>query len=356
MRRVFATFAMLVCSGIAVAQTGGDNWQVCNETSFVARIATGIAGPEALRVSGWQTVYPGQCEGFRTPADAPRFLLAESDSAHLGGIREWKGDAELCAGEGDFTAEPDVQCELQNLETRGYLRVPADDERTVLVEPDDYGDRAATAGLQRLLRDAGYAVRRIDGLSGRGTTRRLNEFLKAEGLSRDLTELRKMEALRTAALTRREAVGLTLCNETEEEVWGAVAFRRDGIWRSRGWWPVASGVCEQVIAEPLAGLEPHVFALQEQTPPPIHPDGDPEAGDDTDAPRTLPDRRLRGSATSPAQFCISEARFSAVGREDCRDRGYAPANFRALADDADAQTVTFTAADFVAPSQSGLRR
>jgi len=353
----FACMSAGLCASAsdAIAQTRDEspagNWQVCNETSYVTRIATGIAGGEALRVSGWDLLYPGQCKGFAAPVNAPRYLLAESDSAHLGGIREWKGDVELCAGEEDFTAEPDVSCDLQNLKTRGYLRVSSDDERTLLVEPDAFGDKAVTAGLQRLLRDAGYRVRRIDGLSGLGTTRRLNAFLKDEGLPRGMDDVAQMTALRKAAKVRREALGLTFCNETEDRVWSATAFRREGIWQSRGWWAIESGACEQVVAEPLSGMEPHIFALQEQTPLPV----DPETGDG-DAPEKLPDRRLRASATEPAQFCISEGRFSAVGKDDCRDRGYTPANFRALSNEEDTLTVTFTAADFVTPSQSGLRR
>ena len=352
MRFVIAAAAVVL--GVASASAQTDDWQVCNETSYVMRVATGVAGGEALRVRGWDRVLPGDCEGYRAPGTAPRYVIAESHPAHQGGIREWVGDVELCAGSDDFTAEPEQSCSLQGLELRTFIRVPADEERTLLVEPSDYKSKAKVAGLQRLLRDAGYKVRRIDGLSGRGTTRELNKFRKDAGLDKGATEAEQYAALIEAAEARRDSLGLTVCNESQERIWAGMGFRRDGVWQSRGWWEVAVGACEQVSTEALSGAEPHLFALQEDTRP---PEADDDELDTEDLP-PRPDKRLRTVATGPSQFCISEARFAVVGREDCRDRGYGMASFRplSLADEEDGKTVTLTDADFVAPSSTGLRR
>ena len=355
MRAAFSSLAFLT-AGLAHAQTSEPaegEWQVCNQTSFVLRVAAGYQVDDALQISGWRGVNPGGCLSYDVESEEERYLLAESDPAHQGGIREWKGDVELCAGDADFEADGTRSCALQDLETRQFLRVAADDARTLLVEPEEYGSKAEVAGIQRLLRDAGYKVRRIDGLTGRGTTRTRRQFLKDQELDQNIEGDALFAALVEAARKVRAEVGLTLCNETKERVWGAMAFRRDGIWRSRGWWAVEAGECGQLSTEPLSGLSPHIFALQEDTSrPPVDPD-DPETDEE---PPDNPDRRLRTDATQPSQFCISDAKFAAVGRDQCRDRGYVPTSFRVLPDDQDGVTITVTDADFVAPTRTGLRR
>ena len=327
-------------------------WQVCNQTSFVLRVATAIPDGGALAVRGWRRANPGACLLYPVPGPNERFVLAESDPAHSGGVREWRGPVELCAGADDFEATTARSCALQNLGERGFMRVATDERRTLLVEPEGYGERAEAAGVQRLLRDAGYRVRRIDGLQGRGTTRTLTQFRRDRGLGSNTRGDALFGALREAAMERRAQTGLEFCNDSEERIWGAVALRRDGEWQSRGWWPVEAGTCERVVSEPLAGLSAHAFALQEDTTQPPRDPDDPEP----EAPVVNPDRRLRASAASPAQFCITEGSFSALGRDQCRDRGYVAVNFRALPEDEEGITLRLDDADFVAPSTTGLRR
>ena len=348
--RLLAIAALLFA---APAGAQSVDWQVCNQTSFILRIATGTVQDGALTVEGWREALPGQCRTTKAAAGTDRYVLAESLPLHAGGIREWRGEEELCAGEEDFTAvaDPDRSCALQNLDTRSYLRVAPDEERTLLVEPENYGDKAETAGLQRLLRDAGQRVRRIDGLAGRATTRTVRAFLKARELPANTSGDALIDALREAAAERREALGITVCNESSQRVWAATALKDSGRWTSRGWWPIEVETCVQTTNGSVEGKEPHVFALQEQALPEPDPD-DPDA--EVEAP---PDKRLRAVATTPSRFCISEGRFSAMGREDCRDRGYASANFRALTeDDEEGVRITLTDADFVEPSGSALRR
>jgi len=70
----------------------------------------------------------------------------------------------------------------------------------------------------------------------------------------------------------------------------------------------------------------------------------------------MPDKAMRSVAATPTQFCVSEAKFSVLGRENCSDYGYLAANFRVVAADKDGLTVDLTDADFAEPSASGLRQ
>ena len=332
----------------AAAQAQG-NWEVCNETSFILRAATGTADARGVRLRGWKRLRPGECESHTTDPDQPAFVFAESTDAYGGGVREWAGEAELCASGADFDTRQTDECALANLESWPYLRVAPGERRTVLVEPDDFGRRAETAGLQRLLREAGYKVNAIDGLSGRRTSRLLSEFRKNRELDSNLSTAATVDALADAARERRAELGVTVCNKSGARVWGAVGYREGETWQSRGWWTVEPGECAQMIDTSVGDAEPHLFALQEDVQPPE--EGEEES--EEDAPR--PDRRLRAGAT-PSQFCISEARFAALGRDQCVDRGYTPASFRPLEVDGDGVSVNLTDADFAAGGRAGLPR
>ena len=104
-----------------------------------------------------------------------------------------------------------------------------------------------------------------------------------------------------------------------------------------------------MIDIPLEDAEPHLFALQEDVRPPE--EGREEGEEDT----ARPDLRLRAGAT-PSQFCISEARFAALGKDKCTDRGYTPASFRPLEVEGDGVSVNLSDADFAAGGRAGLPR
>ena len=319
-------------------------WQVCNETSFVLRLA--IASPVSGKMTprGWTRIRPGDCATPDGTVGIQRFIYAESSRAHQGGIREWKGSTRLCAGDTDFTADATIDCALQDLSLRGYIPVSPDDPVTSFVEEREFGSKAATAGIQRLLKDNGYEISRVDGLSGRRTNRTLSKFLEERELPKNLSIPEQIDALEEAAFNYVQDIGLSVCNKSTEHVWIALGLRKLGNWESRGWWSVAPDTCLQPYTETLKGADLHLYALQEDTPE------DPEAED----PR--PDRKLISRAIQPAQFCIAEARFSALGRENCADKGYHAADFRILPTDKDGTVINLTDADFAAPSAVGLRR
>ncbi len=319
-------------------------WNICNETSFILRAAYGLSDQGAVTVRGWTEIIPGAChETTYTDPDTPRFLYAESLPIHRGGIREWKGKIELCAKEEDFSSEASEDCALNNLETREYLAVKPSESRTTLIEPSDFGPKAETAALQRLLRDAGYDITKIDGLPGRRTNRYIRDFKKKYELDKNIKGAELIAALKEVASLTVATIGVELCNDSSATIWGAIATREEGSWQSKGWWELEPGLCQQLYTQSLQGKDAHYYALQENIDP-----EDPEA--------IRPDNRLRSVTATPAQFCIAESRFSAMGRDFCTEGGYVAANFRPIVTDQDGVKITLGDSDFAEVSAAGLRR
>lgn len=319
-------------------------WDICNETSYVLRVAHALVEKGITRVEGWRDVNPGAC--LPTPyndPDTPRFLYAESLPLHRGGIREWKGTTKLCAKDEDFTSEATDNCALLNMDERGYLAVKPSESRTSLIEPSDFGSKAQMAGIQRLLRDNGYKISKIDGLTGRRTSRSLSGFRKEAGIDKNIKGEELMEVLRTSASRAIRSVGIDMCNDSTAKIWGAVASREYGKWTSRGWWEIAVGDCTHIYTKALSGSEAHIYALQENIDP-----ENPKAA--------RPDKRLSTNGPKAAQFCIAESRFSALGREYCAEGGYVNANFRPVSTEEDGVKITLTDDDFSEASTAGLRR
>lgn len=320
------------------------NWDICNETSYIMRVATAFIRQGKISPKGWDKARPGECITYKVPASSPRYVFAESDPVHQGGIREWTGSVPLCVSDKNFYADATKSCQLQNLGTRNYLTVDPAEPRTTFIEPDNFGKNSATAGMQRLLKDIGYKITRVDGLPGRRTTRTLTTFKKENKLAKDIDDTSLIDALAEAAKAKQAEVGLELCNNSSSRIWTAVATRDDGDWKSRGWWSIEQGNCLRTLTKTLQGTEAHYYALAENII------------EGEDGPKTGPDKRLRSVAATPAQFCVAEAKFSALGREYCAESGYAVANFRPVPTDNDGIRVTLTDQDFAVPNAVGLRQ
>jgi len=197
--------------------------------------------------------------------------------------------------------------------------------------------------IQRLLKDNGFKISRIDGLTGRRTSRYMREFKKKSGLAAGLSNDELIEAMAIAAKERQSDVGFEICNNSNATIWAAIAMRENGAWQSRGWWTIEKEKCLRPFTKALQGTDAHFFALQENR---IETEDGTTFG---------PDKRLRSVATTPAQFCIAEAKFSALGREYCAESGYAVANFRPLPTDSDGAKVNLSDQDFAVPNAVGLR-
>jgi len=353
MRAVLLTTALFVLPANVLAQTADQRttptapsaaWEICNETSYIMRAATAYIRGGKISPKGWDKARPGECITQMVPISSPRYVYAESDPVHQGGIREWTGSVPLCVSAGDFTADATKSCQLQNLETRNYLTVDPTEPRTTFIEPDNFGKNSATAGMQRLLKDIGYKITRIDGLPGRRTMRTLSTFKKENKLAKTIDDNTLIDALAKAAKTKLGEVGLELCNNSSSRIWTAVATRDDGDWKSRGWWTIEQGTCLRTLTKTLQGTEAHYYALAENIT------------ESEDGEVLGPDKRLRSVAATPAQFCVAEAKFSALGREYCAESGYTVANFRPVPTDNDGIRVTLTDQDFAVPNAVGLRQ
>lgn len=331
-------------SGQTTASDVSD-WDICNDTSYVVRSASAYERDGRMVAQGWREILPGECITEAVPTQSGRFLFAESLPLHQGGIREWKGDTQFCASNEDFSSDISDDCGLNALISRGYLSVRPDEPQTRLRETADYSPESAKIAVQqRLLRDIGYDVSVIDGLAGQGTARLLRQFRVDAELDRNLAGDALIRALMRRAVEVNAQVGLEVCNESSQTVWSALATRESGNWRSRGWWRTEPAACTKIMTTPLPGTQAHVYATQER---PNHDGVGSDGG---------PDRRLRSIATTPAQFCISEAEFDAIGNELCVEQGYAIASFRAAPTDADGARMRLTDADFSDPDPNGLRR
>lgn len=323
----------------AAADAASDSpseWKICNETSFILRTAIAQREDDTAHITGWHRLLPSECMSETPKSGSPRFIFAESDAVHNGGIREWAGSVPICVNPlDDFDIDTNISCALQGLETRRFLRIDPNEPETKFIEPDDYGDKAETAGLQRLMQDAGYKISRVDGITGRRTRDTLREFLKDHNIDSNLPVFEKMQALRRAALSTRSAFGLTICNQTQEKSWISIGYREDGAWQSRGWWELEAQDCIRPWSKDLKGTEMHIYAQQG------------EWGETMGV--------LKNSIETVSEFCVSEGKFSALGREYCTDQGYASANFRPVVSDEKGLKINLTAADFISSSFEGLR-
>jgi len=324
-------------------RASASGWEVCNETSYIIRLASTFIRNGKMAPKGWDRLISGQCTSLPAPDGSPRYIFAESENLHQGGIREWAGTTPLCVASENFQADATKSCQLQNLEERNYIAVDPSEQRTTLIEPDNFGAKAEIAGLQRLLRDNGFKVTRIDGLTGRRTSRSIRDFKKNLGLATSLSNPDLIKALAKAAKIKQSEIGLELCNSSNATVWAAMATREDGTWKSKGWWTIQTGECLQPFTKSLKKTDAHFFALQENV---VKTDEETSFG---------PDKRLRSVSATPSQFCIAEAKFSTLGRDYCIEAGYAVANFRPLPTDKDGFKVNLTDQDFAAPNAVGLR-
>jgi uncharacterized membrane protein len=306
---------------------------ICNETSFIVEAALGWATPQRdIAVEGWTRIRPGECveagPSIDPESEDPLLFYARSTAAYLGGVREWGGQLDLCVGASDFAVEAVSDCDALGLDRRGFDVLRGEHRfRTVLVEPADFGEDAQEAGIQRLLRDAGYEIRLIDGLDGRRTTRAIAAFVQAEGLPRTPPRPELIDALEAAAIRRNAEAGLVVCNETEGRIAVALGRQRESVWEARGWWRLDAGGCARLIADHLSTANAWFYS---------------ERTGGTGG-------RLQGGTEN---FCYSPSRFVAEGRTECAGRGYSTAPFRQIPDPVDGTSrVELTIADFRVPAQ-----
>ncbi|MHA6287467.1 DUF1036 domain-containing protein [Maricaulis sp. CAU 1757] len=284
---------------------------ICNETSYVVEVAAGWPVEGGVAIEGWTRVRPGECAAIAEEADlagnAPLYFYAQSSEAYPGGVREWRGTVPLCVDNADFEVVANTRCAQLGMASREFFTREGDErDRTVLVEPADYGDRAGSAAIQRLLQATGYGIVNIDGIEGRGTRRAISTFLSDIGRSSRPATPELIDAIESRALARNAQSGLTLCNEADGDIATTVGHNIGGVWQSRGWWRLHAGECARLLATRLES--DNVFFYAERI---------------TRSGRGI----LLGGDES---FCVGPARFVAEERTDCVARGYVEAPFRRI--------------------------
>jgi uncharacterized membrane protein len=94
--------------------------------------------------------------------------------------------------------------------------------------------------------------------------------------------------------------GLRLCNKTTSRVGVAIGYKENRQWTTEGWWNVAGGTCETLVAGPLVSRYYYVFAV---------------------------DYDQGGVWGGKATMCTRGKMFTINGIENCVARGYERSGF-----------------------------
>ena len=313
--------ASLALPAIAQAQEG-DGWKLCNKTSYIIEAAVGRPVGGSINVDGWIKLQPGSCQlALKGPLEPKyHFLYGRTSSAHRGGVREWRGETELCVDPtGGFSLESPPNCTAMGLEPRGFRPVQITNRTrwsTSFTEIDNYDlEKARTAGVQRLLEEANVFSGAIDGHIGYKTRAAIGDFLKKNNLPADTSDSDLIDFLEQVAKDAGRNVGFTLCNRTDKRIWSAIARRGTEGWESRGWWMLEAGGCARAIDRGLRSTEYYVY-------------GEMEDG-----------TRTRTLAKASDAFCVGRAKFAIVGRDDCEASAYRTALFERTPEPVDRRLV-----------------
>lgn len=315
-----ATLALLACFGLLLIPAGGhaqsapSGWSVCNQSSYIVEVAHGRPSGKTVLVRGWIRMRPGECW---TAAAAPLtrgkyYLFARTSTAHRGGRLFWGGPAPLCVDNSNaFSIENPGSCEAMGLEVRQFREVDVtkrDSWRTLLREAENYDlATAKTAGLQRLLLDAGVQSQGVVGeMDARRVSQAIAQFRQEARLGGNSSYEQLVDALEQAARRHAAKVGLTLCNRTTGKVWAAIARRLGEGWESRGWWGIGPNGCARTLDD---SLQQNVYFVHAAL---VTAQGE---------------RYLSAGGES---FCTSPAKFAVIGREDCEQRFYDKTVFTAI--------------------------
>jgi uncharacterized membrane protein len=298
----------LLAAVLGAAALGGPALagEVCNETSFMLDVAKAWPTETGLTAEGWTRLVPGTCADVGPGADTDQFLYARSTGAYPGGVREWRGALDVCVDEGDFSFDGVADCAALGLQTRQFRRLNAAERtRAVLVELEDFGERAGEAGLQRLLQANGYDMPIVDGFAGRRTRRQVAAFEAEIGRAFGDDRAGLINALHTRALERNARMGLRICNDAEAPMAAALARVRGSETQVRGWWHIEPGACMRLASDRLVAGEAHVHV------------------------RLLTEQGERHLTGAEAPFCTAPGRFVSDNASGCERHGFTIARFRA---------------------------
>ncbi len=314
--RLIAVGFVLALAQAAVAAPAEASLRFCNHTSYVLRTAAALpAAPDGWRVEGWLPMRPGECRKVRAKLEAvPTFYIyAETHKAHRGAVGRWSGTRPFCVQEDDFVFEGPEACQDERrgrMFSRVAIETDAKEWTHRLREPDSTHMQlreARVAGVQRLLKDAGYFDGTIDGRDGprtRKAIRNARKDLQFKATGIESPEL--IDSLIAHLEADQSKRGFRICNSTGQDAWAAVGFERGEQWVSRGWWMVSPRSCVKVVKDALPDRFVYVYAEA------LSPQG----------------WQIRWEGEAP--LCISEVKFEIEGNEGCATRGYEQALFERI--------------------------
>ena len=289
---------MLLCATPAAAAL-----KICNRTSYVLYAATASVQAGEVQLQGWTRLVPGGCQvPIESELSATQyFVYAKSSLAHSGMARAWGGTTLFCVKDSNFSLHLPLavaRCPGDDSFARPFARLDTHHMRSWTLTFDDAPPEAsmiaaAKDGLQRLLRDNGFAT---------GDPNAMARFRQRLHISAKASDAQLFDALETEALKGATPAGYTVCNDSAGLVLVALGQKMAAGWLARGWWKIAAGSCAKALSEALATDKIYLLAQK------------PNGG------------VLVGGAE---KFCVTAAEFEVRGRERCAARGLSEAGFAA---------------------------
>ncbi len=285
--------------------------ELCNETSYVIKVATALRIGAASQSKGWQKIIPGDCVPSKTLTNGKEqvFVYAQSDDIYSGSVKRFEGNEQFCIS---FDSEFDIDGR-RDCRERGYVATDftqidnrVKKPQVTFSDPLDFTPkRAKTAAAQRLLQELGYDIGQIDGLSGKRTINSLYDFQSKNGHRKSTTISKNLlNDLFDKVGVRSKARGLLLCNKTDDLIWAAIGRVQGDGFKTEGWLSIDPQECRRAIKEELTARYYFVYA---------------EAVDSKGNPVIRAGRRQVW--TGDFELCTKPTRFIIETRNDCAKRG-----------------------------------
>ena len=312
MMRCLQIIAAALTAWFMLGSPAHADYRFCNKTSYVLDGAIAFEANGQLKSQGWVRVLPGDCASALQGdiAEQDYFVFARSIDAHAGRVKYFSGNTQFCTLEGDFDIAGADQCALRGYDSADFLRVPTKAGRnwsTTFAEASEYtDDQARIAAAQRLLKDNGFALNRVDGIAARNTLRAVEAFQRSANVAvTGKIDSTLIGQLVERAVNEQKAAGLDLCNKTNTLVWAAIGYKNGEDDMSSGWVRIEPGNCRKAIKGKLDQDAYYVYA---------------EGVDDAGAIAQGGEGAMIWSGSD--SFCIKTTRFEIKGRERCAARGF----------------------------------
>ncbi len=299
------TAALILCTATSLATPAAAALRLCNRTSYILYAASGTATDGTVTTKGWTRLIPGGCAtAIQHDLGPDTFVYAHTSQAHDGPAHDWGGTLPLCVKDTDFTLETPAgadRCGKSDAYTVPFRRLEPGgqtDWTTTFTQSPRFATAsdASRAGLARLLADLGYHI----GTGAGGLDRALDKFRVRMKMTADAGTAALFDALETDAMKVAAPAGYSVCNDTNETLWSALAFRRGKAWAARGWWQMEAGACVRALTTALQAN--HIYLLVER-------------------------KNGKRIVTGKTEFCIASVAFDIEKRGDCKTRGLTAAGF-----------------------------